>query len=137
MRCVSHLTVLDLFEGVVGPHGKYGPAVGRQADSHVAAGLQDILVQTLAFQSVPLVHGSVHAAGDQTAVITTPHDGAHLWTQMGTPAEIRRSSSQPLLTIKWMQVRSKSFKFSPLITVTGQNENLRGWGWGQFNTKNV
>lgn len=72
------MTVLDLFQGTVGPHGEDSLGVGGDGDTGVAAGLEDALRLPLAGQGVPLVHSPLHTTRHQPAVITTPGYGAHL-----------------------------------------------------------
>ena len=76
----AHVRVCEdhLLEGPVGAHSKGGPEVRGDGQGGVAARLEHALPLALVGLHGPLVDGTVHAAGDQTAVVWAPDDAADL-----------------------------------------------------------
>ncbi len=74
----AHLTVLDFFQRAVCPDSEECLWVRRDGHTCVTARLEDALRLTRTGESIPLIHGPVHATRHKTTVLYAERYGPHL-----------------------------------------------------------
>lgn len=71
-------------KGVVRTDNKGGAEVRGESQTGVAAGLDHTLLLPLPCENVPFVHCTINTAADDTGIIWTPLDAAHLYPSTHT-----------------------------------------------------